>query len=521
MYSDQLIKQNDFILWLALKHHITHKKTRLDFKNHAYQKAIYVDKSPYIVIKKSTQCGLTEFLIVRSIGKAISGQSIFYVLPTYQLVNRFVRNRVDKTINNTAYYKGLEQLAKEQDSYKRSESMTLKDIGNGTIAYTGSNSTASFTEFPADDIIIDELDECDQKNIIMAWERMSHSEYRTQIKIANPTIEGYGIDKEFVETNQMEWHIKHDCGKYITFDWFQQVVEEIDNGLYRIRDQEWDWNCDRDIGMICQYCGKMINRRQDGIWVPKNNDEKKRGYHISKLFSSTVSIMEIMDRFMKGLKNDTVLQRFHNADLGQAFTAKGAKITREMLNNCLGNYRNESKFEGIGLAGIDVGNVLNIIIGYLFPDGIIRISQIIEFQTDFDELLSLLKEYGIRVVVIDAHPEKDFVRRLKNSYKNVFSCIYADAKKEPVDESHNLTVDRTASLDQVKEGLLSKTFMFPINAESIPNFYSQMTSSTRVFDQKRNKGSGAYVWIESSPDHYFHAMNYINQAKRLIAAVMK
>jgi len=521
MMLNQAIKQNDFILWLALKHHVTHKKLRLDFKSHPFQKAIYISNAKYIIVKKSTQCGITEYLIVRSIGKAINGKSIFYVLPTCQLSNRFVRNRVDKTINSTQYYKSLEKAAKEQDNYKRSESMTLKDIGNGTIAYIGSNSTAGFTEFPADEIIIDELDECNQNNIEMAWERMSHSEYRTQIKVANPTIEGFGIDKEFAETNQLYWTIKHDCGHWIMFDWFKQVVDEIDDNLYRIRDENWEWNSNRDIGIVCEHCGKLVNRKHDGIWVPKYRHIKKEGYQMAKIFTGTVTIVEMMERFMKGLKNDIVLQRFYNADLGLAYTAKGAKITKDMLNDCLGLHRNDLKHEGLGLAGIDVGNVLNLIIGYLFPDGKIKICKIAELPVNLKELVKILTEYNVKVTVIDALPEKNFVNNLKQSYSNIFSCYYSDSKKEPVDESRNVMVDRTATLDQVKEGLLTKTYILPGNAESIPNFYNQMTSSTRTFDQKKNKGSGAYVWIEVGPDHYFHAFNYLNQARRLISAVMK
>lgn len=518
---DYLQRKNNYMLWLALKHHKTHKNSYLDFTNHSYLKAIYADHAKYIIIAKSTQCGVTEYLILRSICKAIQGKSIFYVLPTYQLVTRFVRNRIDKTINNTDYYLRLEKAAKEIDEHRRSESMTLKDIGNGAIAYVGSNSTAGFTEFPADEVIIDELDECDQKNIEMAWERLSHSDERTQIKVANPTIEGFGINKEFIETNQMEWHIKHDCNKWISFDWFKQAVEEVQEGTYIIRDKEWEWNSNRDIYLICQHCGKSMNRKQEGLWIPKYKDKLKHGYGISKLFSGTVNIVEIMERFNKGLRDDTVLQRVYNADLGKAFTARGAKIIIDMLNQCCGNLRNGTHQNAFGLCGIDVGNVLNIVIGYLMPSGQLLVSNIIELPVDINELIRILNEYKIFITVIDALPEKNFVNQLKLKYKNVFSCYYAETKKEPVDESRNIIIDRTATLDTVKESLMTKNIILPSNAASIPNFYNQMTSSTRIFDSKRNKGNGAYVWVETGPDHYFHAMNLFIQARRLISAIMK
>lgn len=514
-------KKNSFMLWLALRHHKTHKNEYLNFKTHPYLKSIYSDNFDYIVVKKSTQCGITEYLILRCISKAIEGKAIFYVLPTYQLVARFVRNRIDKTVSNTYYYRMLEKVAKESDEHKRSESMTLKDIGSGNIAFVGSNSTAGFTEYPADDLIIDELDECDQINIEMAWERLSHSEFRTQIKVANPTIEGFGIDKEFAATNQMEWMIKHDCGKWINFDWFKNAVEEVKEQTFIIKDKDWDWNSNRDIKLICEHCGKPIDRRQEGFWIPKYKDKLKHGYNINKLFSGTVSILEIMERFNKGLKDDSILQRVYNADFGKAFTARGAKITKEMLNNCLGDYRNGIHQNALALAGIDVGNVLNIIIGYLLPNGQLMVTYITELQPDISELIKLLTEYNVRVTVIDALPEKSFVNQFKLKFPNVFSCYFSESKKEPVDESRNITVDRTASLDGVKEALLTKSIILPQNAESIINFYKQMTSSTRIFEQKRNKGNGAYIWVESAPDHYFLAMDYLLQARRLIAMILK
>lgn len=513
----KLQRLHHFILWLALKHHKTHKKKHLNFKTHSYQKTIFLDDSTYIVIIKSTQCGITEYLLVRALGSAIKGRSVFYVLPTYQLVNRFVRNRADKSINITPYYKSLERIAKRQDDYKRSESMTLKDIGKGSIAFVGSNSSASFTEFPADDVIIDELDECDQENIEMAWERLSASEDRREIKVANPTFEGYGIDKEFATTDKMEWNIKCECNKYVKLDWFQNVVREVDGGSYVIRDREWDWNTRRDIMPICQHCDRPIDRKSEGIWAP-TAQSYKRGYHISKLFSGTVTYVELLERFMKGLKNDNKLQRFYNADLGQAYTAKGARIDMLMLKAILGNYRNGLKKEsGFGIMGIDVGKVLNIIIGYLNPDASVQIAYIAECPVEVKEVVKLYKEYNVRLAVIDAQPEKHFVTKLKAKIQNLFSCYYADAKKEPVDQYKNITIDRTASLDSVKEAIVLKNIILPANSESIKSFYEQMTASIRIFDQKRNKGKGGYVWEEGGkPDHYHHAMNYMYIARKLV-----
>ncbi len=516
--QDIFLKQEYFAYWLALKHHITHKNKKLNFSTHQYQKALYVDKCPFIVVIKSTQCGISEWLLLRSLGKAIQGRSVFYVLPTYQLVNRFVRNRVDKTISNTLYYKNLELAAKDQDNYNRSQSMTLKDIGPGTIAYVGSNSTAGFIEFPADDVTIDELNECDQENIEMAWERLSHSEYRTEVKVSNPTVEGFGIDHEYSKTNQMIYKIKHSCGKYLSFDWFKQAVEQVNENSFRILDESWEWNSSRDINLICQHCQKPIDRYQPGVWVPMAPSIKdKHGYQISKLFAGTVPIIEMLDRFNRGLKNDTILQRFYNADLGWSFTARGAKVTYDVLLNATGDHK--LFVPNYGIMGIDVGSTLNVIIGDLLPDFRIKIAYIGEVPSSLKYVNKLISDFNIRIGVIDGMPELYFVKKVKAMSKRMFSCFYRDSNKAPVDQFRNITVDRTSTLDEVKENLLLKNIILPCNSENIPNFYSQMMASTRTFDVKSNKGRGAYLWVHSKPDHYFHAMNYLLIAKKLVIAM--
>ena len=519
---DCYLHKNNFLLWIALKHHKTHKHKPLDFANHQYLKQIYSDNSDYIIIVKSTQCGITEYLIVRAMAKAINGQSIFYVLPTYTLVNRFVRNRIDKSILNTPYYHGLSKIAKEEDS-RRSESMTLKDIGLGNVAFVGSNSTAGFTEYPADEIIIDEMDECDQDNIKMAWERLSASEFMTQIKVANPTIEGYGIDAEYAKTNQMEWFIKHDCGNWIKLDWFKHIVKEIDNGRYMIRDQEWEWDSGRDIYPICDKCNKpIVDRKQPGWWVAKTANNN-HGYRVTKLFSGNVSIVQMLDRFQDGLVKDIALQRFYNADLGQAFTASGTKITRKMIEDCVGDY-SPGPEDGLCLAGIDVGTFYNYVIKKIMPGGTLKTLAIGKVR-DTEEMINVLREYKISAGIIDAGPETREAKKIISKFKLLFGCYFGNVKSDKIDfQGKTVTVQRTPALDAVKESLLTNTIIYPKNILGDQEFINQMTASVRVYNPERKVlgSAGAYEWTEGSKaDHYMLATAYCLIARRLVILLQK
>ena len=68
---------------------------------------------------------------------------------------------------------------------------------------------------PVDFIVFDELDEAPQKAVDMAMQRMAHSEVKEWLKLSNPTIPDYGIDKAFQETDQRYWLLKcPSCGHY-------------------------------------------------------------------------------------------------------------------------------------------------------------------------------------------------------------------------------------------------------------------------------------------------------------------
>lgn len=513
------LKERFYKVWVALKHHRTHKDRALDFARHAYLKQLYFDESDYIVVMKSTQCGVSEYLLVTALTKAIQGRSVFYVLPTADLVGRFVRNRVDKSIQHTPYYAYLDTVTRMSGMAKRSDSMSLKDIGNGTIAFVGSNSSAPFTEFPADDLIIDELDECDQTNIEMGVERLSHSHDKRQVRVANPTLEGYGIDIEYGDTCKFVWHVKcSNCGKTIVPDFFHHVVQDVGDGRYVIRDTEWEHGSQKDICMICEHCGKPFNRYVDGEWVATNPGNHKHGYQVSKLWSANTRIKEIVDRFGKGLANDSIMQRVYNADLGLPYTAAGSKLTLSDLKEaCCDDWgNNDTEMKGLGVMGIDVGKDLNIIIGKLQGDKTINVVSIRVEEPSVRSVLNLIKQYKVAIVVMDALPEEYLVRKIKAATSNVFACYYGDAKKrEPVDKSRNIVVGRTQTIDNMREEIIVNRIKLPANALSVPGFTDQMMASTRVLDKKENK-TAKYIWTEGSKaDHYFHAMNYMVIAARV------
>lgn len=516
--SDQKLLQANALLlklypvaWLAVNYHKTHKNIPLDFEHFKYLKQIYKDDADQIVMIKSTQCGISEYLIVRTAILSMKKRNILYVLPTEQIRNRFVATRVNKSIEYTPQYRF---------NRRASKSSGLKEIGSGMINLVGSNAQSVFTEFVAHDVIIDELDQCNLANVYMSVERQSSIEDKTMMKVSNPTILDFGIDEEYKKSDKKVWMIKcSSCNEYIKPDFFEHIVEQVSKNEYVIRDRAWDYDCGRDILPICHKCKKPFDRYGHGQWVKQNQKSAISGYHVSKIFSTKVKMTELLDRFNEGLTNDKKLQRFYNGDLGEAFTASGAKISAEMLNDCVRDYSLLEECKEPCLIGIDVGGLINVIIAKFAPNR--KDLQAIYINTVQDEkdILDLFKRYNIILGIIDSKPEMRMSRRLVATLKNLWMVDYLTESTRDViqPDKKMIKTDRTTSLDGVKEAVLLQSFLLPKNAKSIEDFYDQMTSSTRIWQSRDDTiEGGRYVWIESKPDHYFHCSCYLKIAQKLL-----
>lgn len=491
----------------AITIHRTHKDLRMIIKPGNYLYDIYRDKSRHMVLRKSTQSRISEYLICRAFYRAEIGRSVLYVMPTDTLKNQFVKERVDRVTLNSQYYKNIIGQADK----KLSESMSMKQIGKGVIAYIGSNSAVNFASFPADDVIIDEYNLCDQDLVLMAPERQSNSTDKTNIEVANPTLPNYGIDILFEKSDKKLWNVKcPSCGEYIHPDFFDHIIMEVDNNMWMVRDPEYDgYNEPR---ALCHKCRSPFDTRSDGIWVPSQKSDSS-GYHISKMFSTSVTLKELVKSFEEGLSNESKMQRVYNGDFGLPYISKGAKIDSSMLDECIDeSYNLPISWDKPSIAGIDVGSVFNIIISDPVGKNILYIGELP--VQDINEIRDLFRQYFVRLFVIDALPETRIARQIIARNRHGFMNYYSNTKNElTINMRDNIiSTNRTVCLDAIKEAIVTKEFKFPANAKTIPRFYDQMTSSTRIY----NETNDTFSWVESGPDHYFHAFSYLLLAKKLL-----
>lgn len=509
-------------LFVAIFHHRNTAGQPMSFINRPWLSTIYKDKSPYQIFMKAVQCGLSERTIIEALTSAREGRSVLYILPTLEVRNDFVNNRIDKMIEQVPFYR---------DMMHGADNTGLKHFGKGTIKFVGSNVLMSFKEFPADVIIIDELDQCNQSNIIYATDRISGVSFRGYEpiirKISNPSVSGYGIHKEYSElSDKREWFVKcAHCNEWQNLDWFVNVVRQTGDQTFSISNStEGQWN--GEPALVCRSCGKLLEGNMPGEWVAEFPDRTVVGYHISKLITDQTSLSELYHKFIASLNNPTEKQHFINSELGLPYTGEGDKLSFADFMRCtIDGYHlplrgcDDDGNQLITIAGVDVGLILHVRIDALMNGK--RRMLYAGSVPDFGELKSLLTRYGVRIYVIDEKPEMHKAREFIHSYPGGFLCSYTEPrsvspfKVDP--KTQQIKVNRTESLDEATSMYVSAKIELPVDWQYIDNgeWLKQMTAPTRIIDIKQTPP--VYIWDEAGQaDHHRHADNYCQMAAKIL-----
>jgi hypothetical protein len=492
------------------QNHITHKYRKLNFEKREFLLDLYNDTAQKIIVKKAVQVGVSEWALCDALYMCMEmGLSGAYILTKSRLRDDFVAERINPVLREVPYY---------NSQVGETNNLGIKQLGRGVLRFLGSNSESEFISFPADFMIIDEVDRCDQQNLALVPDRLQASEYKFQRWISNPTVEGLGIDEMYLQSDQKEWVIQcTNCKEPLILDWFTHVVKEHGNGFYIPIDTEFAEGKKKKLDMFCHMCSHVISRHDKGMWVPRNPISLVSGYTISQLHSPTVELADMWGDFSESLLNDTKLQVFWNNKLGLAYKAIGAKITGEMLKECEQQYGLPESYSGNSPvhAGVDVGNVLNVIIR-VKEDGIRKLLYA-DTIDNFSTLADLISRYNIETLVIDMYPEVRKCKEFQENFKDIvwLADYHRGSTMDEVtynDKLQYVRADRTACIDGVIEDIRKHRIALPYNSLYLcgKEYYEQLCSSTRIKDTNSDK----FRWISSKPDHFLHAEVYCRLANK-------
>jgi len=525
------------------------KGNPFSFDGHEYLREIYtaldgdrVDSD--VVIEKAAQMGASEWAISAAFWFADRAPNtrVIYWFPTDTDVADFSRDRITSAIADSDYLqeivgggRAIAEFAKRsRTSGPDVDNVHLKSVRSSLIYFRGMFAKRRAKSIPADFLIFDELDEAPPNNLAQARERMSHSPWKWVLSLSTPSLPDFGIDVTWRQSDQRFLHLECGCPEgTVLEDNFPECIGVTPDS--------------QDVWLRCPKCGKdrldpcrLATVGEYVGWIPRYPEKKtKRGYHLSQLFSTAISTRAVWTEFTSP-KVD--IAEFYNSKLGVPYAGDRVPLTRELLAQCHGDWPLAAVGQNVCI-GIDQGDQLHIVVTKPdFNTGLVRVinARIIEERDPWPEAYRLIDSYVNASVVIDALPNKADARRLVDRYKGrAWMCYYSDQQKDVIsqdpDKTHpdygcKVTAHRTETLDRVVDGFrrtaagLATGIVLPHPSVPINKpIYDHLCALAKIKRPKvisiggttRETGEYSFVYIETGPDHFSHAINYACIAQSL------
>jgi hypothetical protein len=481
------------------------------FQNHEYQKAILQEDGIRQVLKKGTQLGISETQILKSIYGLLYGrypQWVLYLFPTQNDVYDFSRARFGPLLMDNP------EIGKE---VRETESVTLKRVRKSMLYLRGARASSKIEgvkamatqllAIPVDRIVFDERDNMADNMIDLALERLGHSSVKEEVYLGTPSIPDYGVDRLYNnDSDQRVWEIK--CSHCNT-----ETVLEIEFPSCLV---------ERSNGSVYRACKKNKDHEifpKDGHWVAQYPSRSKdwAGWWISRLNSAYADLKKILRTFQDPSNRN--LAEFYNSTLAMAYIAAENRLTVQDVYSCCGQEAMAMNHKGPCAMGVDVGSLLNVVVGFKPKDKQLQICYLARVSS-FNDVHDIAQRFNVKYCVIDLEPELRKAREFAQveSYP-VFLADYQDhVVTGPVwDEEKGLVkVNRTEVCDISHDLISSSGLILSRRSEEVEVFAKQCANIAKVLQEDPETGSREYRYRKLGEDHYRHALNYFWLASQRI-----
>lgn len=511
----------DLLEWARKKRPLLIPGRPFDIASHKYLVDLYRCPAKEIVVKKSGQAGVSEWLISYAVhGCDQRNANVLYIFPTEGTLSDFSTARLGPAIEASEYLQQIIVSGSGTGGSKGSDRITLKRFRDRFMYLRGSlvepdGSAPKLKSVDADILILDEVDELDQRCPPIARKRLGHAraDLGNVLWVSTPTFPGYGIDAEYSDSDQREWLLPcPHCGhrQPLTID--QVVLEWDEIG----RPLVWNGQNENRVWVGCEKCYKELDRLADGEWVAKYPDNERAGFHITKLFSPHNRLIDVVKNL--DTPDETKRREAFNQDLGETYTPRGGNLTSEIIDACRRDYGHGPDRLHTCCMGIDVGSVLHVVVRTL-PNFINKETrQLYAGEATWETIHNLVAIYNPRTIVIDANPETSKAREFQSAYgwNRVWVAYYSN---QPLGTKQvemmnwdilqrKVSLDRTRIMDTTFAGFYGGKSTLPVHARNIRDYYKQMRANIRVMKEVGTSGVEVATYIEHGADHYAHAEVY-------------
>lgn len=489
------------------------------FKYHPWLREMHDSQAPENSGQKSAQMGYTENLLdIAFFTNDIKQRDVLYVLPNKTPdASDFSASRFDAAVELSAHLKAL---------YSDVKNIGHKRAGAANMYIRGSQAKAGLKSVPVSVLLLDEVEEMNQDNIPLAYERLSGQMEKLIWAISTASIAGVGINKIFSRSSQEHFFFKCPCcSRQVEFRWPDSLV---------ITGDELDDPKLVNSHLICTECKNKLHHEakyeylQSGLWVPSFPDRVQlhRGFYVNQMYSSTVSPFELAVAFIKGRSDQTSEQEFFNSKMGLPHEAKGARLSDGEIRACIGDHLSGPRYTAgkIVTMGVDQGRVCHYEIDewtigqFHGNDANTRAHcKVLEVGTtkSFDDLDKLMSKFGIHACVIDAHPERRtafaFASRFFGYVWMAFYGNGVNGKQIHLNETEEgepmITVDRTSWMDAALNRFRGERKRISICKDAGPEYTEHLKAPVRVNKMDQN-GNPVARYMNDKADHYAHARTY-------------
>lgn len=472
----QALEQQSTLAWVYLNSFVNENQQPIEFKDHLFMIAIYADEHPDIVCKKSAQVGFSVYAILKSIHDAKSGWNVIYALPTNNVVNDFVKPKVNPLINSNP------KIA----SIVSEDSVSLKKIGDRFIFFKGGFSDREAISITGDILVIDEYDRMPNTQVVNTFDsRLQASRNPKRRRFSNPSSVGAGVDALYNASDQMHWLVTCEtCGHTIYMDFERDSVIVGDKTLHtHYVDQK------REI-YACGECHAEISdrARRNGEWRAKYPGRKRRGYWISQMMAPWVSARRILEQ-----KEESTTEFFHNFVLGKAYTPSDLIVNRETIAKVVQPGSVEKREVAMG---VDTNLPMTYVLGTV--DGIFA-----KGKTDSWDEIERIKLMYKATVVFDPNPYPTKPKAFVDKYRgSAYLCYFKqDTKNLGIIQwgtGVNAAVvyaDRTKLLDLVAQEKLDRKTLYRLPFHELEDVIDEWENIYRTTEEK-DDGRTRSVWIK-------------------------
>ena len=504
---------------------------KYSWKYHPWVRDIHDTQATYNYIMKAAQLGCTEVAINRAFYVLDQlKRDVLYVLPTALNASDFAKARFNVALRHSPY---LEQM------FTNTNAVNLKQTATNSLYIRGSRGDSNLKSIPVSELILDETDEMDMKQVWLALERLSGHLEKHVWALSTPTIPNWGIHKLFLTSTQEHYFFKAPCcGRRTELVW--------PDSIKICGETVTDPRCHESY-LVCKECGATLNHRSKPEWLKgatweptaHNGNPDVRGFYINQLYSFTVTPGEIAVAYFRTFGDEAANKELHNSKLGVPFVGEGAQVTNAMIDECIGNHTAQDARPKLGgertiVMGVDQGKMCHYVVMEFLVDrfgndiNVASKGKLLAFgkyyEEDWNVLDNLMREWQVLGCVIDADPQINEARRFARRFpRYVWLCRYRrgkTAKEIAISEQDTLspmaTVDRTNWMSAALGRFKTHRIILPRDISL--EFRDHVKAPVRTYEPDES-GNPQATFVSTAQDHLAHALVYAEIALPLAASV--